>query len=178
MPSMPTMPLPRPIPSPRRASRAALFALALIAPGLAAAQLFEDKDWKESEVPPPPSFVQSRAIPIDMPGFANLKYGIDPNTIVITKDGVVRYVLIASRQGGASNASYEGIRCATEEVKTYARFNDGKWDAVKDPDWRRFREAPGYVQRLSYQGMCRGHAPQVSVVETARILRNPVREVQ
>ena len=44
----------------------------------------------------------------------SLKFGVDPATIVITGDGVVRYVVVASNQeGGAINAFYEGVRCST-----------------------------------------------------------------
>jgi len=138
-----------------------------------------DAEWKETDVPPPPAFVQSRAIPIDMPSYTTLKFSIDPATISITKDGVVRYVVIASRAGGATNALYEGVRCSTEEVRTYARFNDGKWDGVTSTEWKKFRLIPtSYVTRLSDQGLCRGHGTQVSVQETVLILRKPVREVQ
>ncbi|MEJ8846481.1 CNP1-like family protein [Variovorax rhizosphaerae] len=138
-----------------------------------------DGEWKETDAPPPPAFAESRAIPIEMPDRTLLKFSIDPATIAITSDGVVRYVVLASREGGASSAYYEGVRCSTDEVKTYARFNDGKWDGAKNPEWKPYRHIrSGYVARLTYQGLCRGHAPQVSVRETVELLRRPVREVQ
>ncbi|MET0544616.1 MAG: CNP1-like family protein [Variovorax sp.] len=139
-----------------------------------------DVEWKETDVPPPPAFSESRSIPIEMPTRTTLKFSVDPETIVITKDGVVRYVVLShSPQGGAFNAYYEGVRCSTDEVKTYARFNDGKWVETRDPEWKPYRQIKsGYVSRLTYQGLCRGHGPQVSVRETVQLLRKPVREVE
>ncbi len=37
------------------------------------------------------------------------------------------------RRGGAINAFYDGIRCATGEAKTYARFTNGAWDLTPAP---------------------------------------------
>nr|WP_218510461.1 CNP1-like family protein [Variovorax sp. dw_308] len=139
-----------------------------------------DAEWKETDVPPPPAFAESRAIAIDVQGRTELKFSIDPATIAITKDGVVRYVVVASSgRGGATNAYYEGVRCSTEEVKTYARFNDGKWDETVNAEWKPYRQIrSGYVRQLTYQGLCRGHGTQVSVQETVQMLRKPVREVE
>jgi hypothetical protein len=115
-----------------------------------------------------------------MPAYMSLKFGVDPATIAITGDGVVRYVVVAqSRSGGAVNAFYEGVRCATEEMKTYARYNSGKWEEVRDPDWKRFSDRNSrYTQELASQGLCRGHAPRSSVREIVDQIKQPIREVQ
>lgn len=148
--------------------------------GFASAQLIDNSDWKESDAPPPPTFNESRAVPIEMPRYMSLKFGVDPGTIVITGDGVVRYVVIASnRDGGAINAFYEGVRCATEEVKTYARFSGGTWERVREPEWKRIRDLNSrYTSELSSQGLCRGHAPRSTVGEIVNQLKNPVRPVE
>lgn len=139
----------------------------------------QDADWKETEVPPPPAFVASRVLPIEMPPYMRLKFGVDPNTIVIAGDGVVRYVVVASNTGGATNAFYEGVRCATDEVKTYARYNNSAWQHVSDPQWKRFREmGSSYAKELAGQGLCRGHAPRESVSEIVKNIRQPIREAQ
>ncbi|VWX57991.1 CNP1-like family protein [Burkholderiales bacterium 8X] len=148
--------------------------------GTASAQLVENLDWKETEAPPPPAFDQNRAMPIEMPPYMSLKFGVDPATIVITGDGVVRYVVVAtSRAGGAVNAFYEGIRCATEEVKTYARYGGDGWQAVNDPEWKRISDRNSrYASALFTQALCRGHAPRATVGEIMRQLKNPIREVE
>jgi hypothetical protein len=139
-----------------------------------------DVDWKETDVPPPPSFNQSGLVDIDMPPYMSLKFGVDPATIKITGDGVVRYVVVATnREGGGFNAFFEGVRCATEEFKQYARFTNGTWESVTQPDWKRINDRNSrYTRALSAQGLCRGHAPRASVSEMVKQLKNPVREVE
>ena len=113
------------------------FSVLAMASVCAAQGFVEDPDWKELEVPPPPAFNKDKLILIDMPPYVSLKFGIDPATLVISKDGVVRYVMVTANSSGSISAMYEGIRCASGEFKTYARFNStGQWMAVKDPQWR------------------------------------------
>ncbi|RYF69676.1 MAG: hypothetical protein EOO22_15680 [Comamonadaceae bacterium] len=139
----------------------------------------QDRDWTETEAPAPPTFVESRTLPIEMPPYMTLKFAVDPGTIAITNDGLVRYVVVASRPGGATNAFYEGVRCATAEVKTYARYNGGAWQAVKEPQWKRFQDLnASYVQQLASQGLCRGNAPRANVADMVLNMRQPVRQVQ
>lgn len=164
-----------------RASRRAVFACVLATAGLANAQLIPDPEWKETEAPPPPAFNQDKLIDIDMPRYLSLKFGIDPATIKVTGDGVVRYVVVATnREGGGFNAFYEGLRCATDEYRTYARYSSGgAWEPTRDSEWKRISDRNSrYTQALASQGLCRGHAPRASVGEMVRALKNPVREVE
>ena len=137
-------------------------------------------EWLESEVPPPPAFDEKRLLSIEMPPYVSLKYGVDPATIAVTGDGMVRYVVVASNKaGGATNAFYEGVRCATDEVKQYARFNQGAWQHVNNPEWKRIDERNSrYAKELAAQGLCRGHAPRASVTEMIQQMKNPLRELQ
>ncbi|WP_286666374.1 CNP1-like family protein [Variovorax flavidus] len=137
-------------------------------------------EWKESALPPPPAFEEKRLLPIEMPPHLSLNYGVDPATISVTGDGVVRYVVVASNKaGGASNAFYEGVRCSTEEVKQYARFNQGTWHDVANPEWKRINNLSSrYAKELAAQALCRGHAPRASVSEMIRNIKDPIREVQ
>ena len=95
----------------------------------ASAQLFStDPLWSESEVPAPPAFNKDGLIPINMPSHVSVRLGVDPGTLAMTPDGVVRYVVVAVNESGSMSAMYEGIRCASAEVKTYARFSaNGPW---------------------------------------------------
>jgi hypothetical protein len=148
----------------------------MAAAGAAQAQLLYDaSDWKEDPVPAAPSFSQDKLIPIDMPTYSSLKFGVDPATIQVGPDGVVRYVVVAtSREGGGFNAFYEGIHCAAEQYKTYARFNNGAWVAEKEPEWKGLRDrATAYTKVLWSQGMCRDHAAQATAAETIRLLKTP-----
>jgi hypothetical protein len=148
--------------------------------GLANAQLIpSDADWKESDVPAPPAFDRDKLIGIEMPRYMSLKFGVDPATLQITGDGVVRYVVVAAnREDGGFNAFYEGVRCATEEFKTYARFkNDGTWETARDPGWKRIGNSR-HTLALAVQGLCRGHAPQASVADIIRNMKEPQRGLQ
>jgi len=164
-----------------RGSRGAILACVLAASGLANAELFGASDWKESEAPPPPAFNQDKLIDIEMPRYSSLKFGIDPNTIKVTPDGVVRYVIVATnKEEGGFNAFYEGVHCATDEYKSYARFtSNGTWESTKNPEWKRISDRTSrYTQALATQGLCRGHAPRTSVGEMVRFLKAPIREVE
>ena len=128
--------------------------------GVAAAQLIElDPDWTESDAPPPPTFSLGQLIPLNMPPYVSLKFGIDPTTLSVTADGIARYVVVATNTSGSMTAMYEGIRCATGEVKTYARFNSsGKWDPVQKPKWQELTgpQPSKHANVLARQGLCEG----------------------
>lgn len=101
----------------------------------------DDPDWQESTPPTAPTFSADKLLPLDMPRYVTLKIGIDPTTLTITPDGIVRYVVVMRNASGSVNAMFEGIRCATSEVKTYARANDtGVWSMVAEPKWRNFTD--------------------------------------
>lgn len=101
-----------------------------------------DPDWQETEVPAPPGFSSTDLLNLDMPKYVTLNFGIDPSSIAITPDGIVRYVVVVHNASGAMSAAlYEGIRCATSQVKTYARSNrPGSWISNKSPEWRDFTD--------------------------------------
>ena len=131
------------------------------------AQLVADPDWKETEAPAPPSFNKDQLIPVEMPKYVSLRFGVDPATLAITPDGIVRYVMVASNGSGSLSAMYEGIRCATGEVKTYARYTaSGQWSAVAQPQWRGLNDQlpSRHALALARQGACDGRAATASSV--------------
>jgi hypothetical protein len=128
----------------------------------ASAQLFStNSQWSESEVPAPPAFSKARLIPVNMPSFVSVRLGVDPGTLAITPDGVVRYVMVAVNESGSMSAMYEGIRCASAEVKTYARFpSSGPWVPVQDPQWQDLNGSlpSKHALALARQGVCEGRS--------------------
>jgi len=121
----------------------------------------EDPDWQETEAPAPPAFSRDKLLPLDMPPYVSLQFGIDPATLVITPDGIVRYVVVARNAGGSINAMYEGIRCATGQVKTYARAgSDGVWKPLNEPQWRGLNDNHPSKHALAFarQGGCDGRS--------------------
>lgn len=136
--------------------------------------LFDAKDWVEGDVPPPPAFDPVRAIRVEGAAYSALRYGIDPATLVIGKDGVVRYVLVITNESGTVTALYEGIRCSTAEFKIYARSNDAQWSQVKDAAWQDLFDSPQSRHALwvAKQGVCTGAAPQTSVLDIVNALKS------
>lgn len=156
-----------------------IYALGLLLVTLSsAAQVLRDvdPDWKEGEVPPPPAFSQSRLIPIDMARYFSLRFGVDPQTISVTADGIVRYVMVAANNSGAMNAMFEGLRCSTGEVKTYARASsDGQWSLVQNPQWESLRGNQSSKHALAFarQGACEGRAARSNTRAIVNALKNP-----
>lgn len=134
----------------------------------------ESREWAESAVPPAPAFDAGRVLPIGMPPYTSLKIGVDPQTLQITPEGIVRYVVVATSSSGAVNAFYEGVRCETDESRTYARWTGGSWQAVETQEWRRIPDVTtNHTKALAQQGLCRGRAPRVNTADMVRELRRP-----
>jgi hypothetical protein len=134
----------------------------------------EDPDWKESDTPAPPAFDLKRLVSFEGTVQSNLKWGFGPDTMKITSDGIVRYVVVAQSPGGATNAMYEAVRCATAEWKTYARFHkDSGWSQTNDPQWLPLRNQPSlHALRLAQQGLCNGRAPAQTVRDVVQSVKN------
>lgn len=133
-----------------------------------------DPDWKEVEAAPPPAFELRRLVSFEVSTSSNLKWGLDPDTVVIAGDGTVRYVVVAQSPSGVINAMYEVIRCNTAEWKTYARFNkDSGWSKVVDAQWQSlaFSNPSRYALRLAQQGVCTGAAATQTVRDMVRYLK-------
>jgi hypothetical protein len=96
-----------------------------------------EKPWQEQELLLPPFPRAQDLIPVraDMadPGY---NYYIDVNSVSLSADEVLRYTVVIQSPRGASNIVYEGIRCATEEIKTLAYgTRDGRFQRMADPRW-------------------------------------------
>jgi hypothetical protein len=119
----------------------------------------DEKVWSEAVIAPPAAFSTELLLPFDVRTTSTLTYGIDPNTLTVDEDGVVRYVMVARSSSGALNVLYQGIRCATAETKTYGRLSDkGNWNASNGAAWQElsFRGTTRPAMILARQGVCEG----------------------
>jgi hypothetical protein len=124
------------------------FALALIAAADSSAQSrFEedfddtDKPWQEIAVQLPPAPKPETLLPFYVSSESAQNFAIDASSITVGPDKVIRYVLVATSEGGARNVSYEGIRCETYERKLYAFGRaDGSWSRARRDQWERISE--------------------------------------
>lgn len=145
-----------------RARTALAITTSLMIARLAYGQLADlDPDWKELNIKPPATFRTDRLVPIEMPRHMSVKVGIDPETLTVSSDGIVRYVVVAVSGSGNINAAFEGIWCRAGDVKTYARAgNDGQWNAIADPQWKRLNASQPSMHALALarQGVCDGRS--------------------
>ena len=163
----------------RRSLAAAVAALVL---GLAASSNAQsqlapvDPDWKELDAPAPPALRTQGLIPLEMRGSA-LAFGVDPASVTLASDGVVRYVVVAASTTGTVNAIYEGLRCSSGEVKVYARHNpDSGWVQARSSDWQPlYQNAQArHSLLIARTGACVGRAANRSAQQIVRDLRAPV----
>jgi len=141
------------------------------------------KPWKEIEAKIPAYPRNENLIPFEAVKATGHQYFVDAQSLSLGEDGVVRYVLVIRAAGGATNVTFEGMRCETREQKYYAVAQPGGgWNRARNPQWRpirqqevsqhgtlfdeyfcaeRFRPAtPGQaIQRLKYGGSARFGGP-------------------
>ncbi|WBY00841.1 CNP1-like family protein [Ramlibacter tataouinensis] len=160
-------------------TNAAHLALVLALCGsLAQAQWLErDPDWKEAAPPPPPAVRTTGLIPIEMRSSV-LRWGVDPASISLGADGVVRYVVVARSDSGTVSALYEGLRCNTAESTVYARSSGDQWSPVADREWKPIQGSGNgarlHTLTIARTGACMGHGPNQSADRIARDLAAPV----
>jgi len=163
-----------------------LAAAAVLALGIAAsllpvqAESLFGEPVPESAAPPPPQFTAQNLLLVDAGNFSSLRLGVDPASLSLGSDGVVRYVLVAVSASGNASGLYEGIRCTTAETKLYARFNaDTGWVSVKDPQWRSLYEAgpSKHTLKLARSGVCVGASANSSVEQIIKDLQGETKHI-
>jgi hypothetical protein len=95
-----------------------------------------EKPWEELAIQLPPIPKQANLLPFDVSATATQTFAIDPGSLTVGADGVIRYTLVSTSPSGAINISYEGIRCQTYEYKRYA-FGQagGTWERSRRNKW-------------------------------------------
>ena len=74
---------------------------------------------------------------------------IDPASLEVDDEGVIRYTAILRSESGAENVVYEGVRCARKQYRRYAygaqerfhRVGNSKWQYVRGVSQDRYRAA-------------------------------------
>jgi hypothetical protein len=99
--------------------------------------------WAEAEAPLPAFPVEANLREFYVSEMTSHRFYIDTATLNPGKDGVVRYVLLVRTRGGATNITFEGIRCETRELKLYASGRqDGTWAPTRHSTWRPIENKP------------------------------------
>lgn len=96
------------------------------------------KSWKELEAKIPPYPQDKNLVLLDVGRAQGHRFYVDGASISRGEDGVMRYTTVVKAAGGASNVTFEGMRCETREHKLYALGRtDGSWVRARDPKWSR-----------------------------------------
>ena len=134
-------------------------------------------EWKELDAPAPPPLRTQGLIPIEVSG-TSLRFGVDPASISVGTDRVVRYVVVAQSSSGAINAMYEGLRCDGGLVKVYARYSPGQgWVPASDAEWQPVRAGTAITRHslaIARGGACKDTAPNGTASQIALDLKAPV----
>lgn len=160
----------------RTAAAAAVF---LACSGLAGAAPEDDdqdapKKWQEADVQFPAFPVKDRLQPFYVSAATSNRFFVDPSSVSVGKDGVVRYTLVVEADGGASNVTFEGMRCETRERRIYASGrSDGTWSRARGDRWERIRESPVNRQHaaLFLEYFCPGGVIVANAPEAVDALR-------
>lgn len=101
----------------------------------------EKKPEQEAEVALPAYPVRRDTwIPFETTAVTKNRFFIDRESLQVTEERTIRYALIIESPSGVRNVSYEGMRCSSAEIKTYAwGTSEGKWYAAKDAQWQPIR---------------------------------------
>ncbi|MGB8435702.1 MAG: CNP1-like family protein [Burkholderiales bacterium] len=112
---------------------------------------FSEKPLEENKAKLPAAPRPEDLIRFDMgPTHRGFEYFVDGATLSVGEDGIIRYTLVVKSDMGASNVTFQGIRCATRERKDFAYGRrDGSWVQARNPEWRKIGtpgvEGPVYV---------------------------------
>lgn len=133
------------------------------------------KPWKEIEAGIPSYPRTADLVPFEAGAASPHRFYVDARSLSVGEDGVVRYTLVVKAAGGATNVTFEGIRCELREQKYYAVGRaDGGWVRARNAQWRRIElleiNRHHYVLYSDY--LCSGKSPVESVREIMQQLRS------
>ncbi len=125
----------------------------------------EEKPWEEAQWAPPASFQLDKVRTFRLEQTTTMEFGIEPSTLQVGTDGVIRYVFVARSASGALNVLYEGVRCQTAETRIYARWDPASgWrqsTGNSDANWQplNFRGSTRRQMFMARAGLCDGPTP-------------------
>ena len=113
---------------------------ALLATGCAPPRPFtddlENKAWDDLKTLLPSYPKDENLIAFKVDPSRPFAFFVDRGSISVVQGGPFRYTLVARSSSGASNVSYEAIRCETLERRIYAFGRaDGTWAQARNTQW-------------------------------------------
>jgi hypothetical protein len=135
--------------------------------------------WKEDEYSLPAFPKDENLIEFHVSAASSAKYYIDHTSIGAgTQDNVVRYAMVVKTAGGATNISYEGIRCDANEFRIYATGNqEGAWLKARRTEWRKFERYSPQQKALANNYFCPSFSPVKTAAEGVDALKRGVHPI-
>lgn len=142
--------------------------------------------WQENKLEGLPALPQAGAklTPFSVSNNTPLQFAVDPASLSVGSDGVVRYTIVITSPSGARNVNYEGIRCDTYEWRLYASLDadHNGWDQTVANDWARIENGSlnAYHAALYQDYFCANKLPVASakvIVENMRLGRTQASQI-
>jgi hypothetical protein len=136
----------------------------------------EKEKWKEIPVKLPPYPRSENLVQFDVGEATPHRFYIDRSSLAVGEDGVVRYTLLVRTAGGATNVTFEGIRCDGRRQKYYAVGEPGAtWTPARNSHWRRidYQDPDRRHRALVDTYLCKGILPRKSADILQRLRYGP-----
>jgi hypothetical protein len=136
----------------------------------------EKEHWKEIPAKLPPYPRNENLVQFDVGEATPHRFYIDRPSLSVGEDGVVRYTLLVRTAGGATNVTFEGIRCDGRRQKYYAVGESGAtWTPARNPHWRRiqYQDPDRRHRALVDTYLCEGRLPRKSADILQRLRYGP-----
>jgi hypothetical protein len=98
-------------------------------------------------------------------------FGVDPKSIRVDPGRIVRFTLVSTSDLGATNISYEAMRCGMRQVRNVAIARPGQgWQRAYNEEWRTIDNSNRTaVQNVLFKGVfCAGGGPASMSADTLR----------
>jgi hypothetical protein len=144
--------------------------------GWTGAPVVEPPAWKEEAhgLPAYPGTDHLLEVPASLPGY-DFRVFIDPESLSVGGDRVVRYTLVIVSSSGVRNISYEGLHCGKHEYRRYAYGSDGTWFTIEASPWQKVSDTgmDHYRHVLYWDYLCNPVRTNLDAASMLRSIRNP-----
>ena len=108
-----------------------------------------EPEWREAETTLPAFPAADSLVPLISAAVGKgYRYFIDVDSVSVDVDRVTRYTVVIVYPSGASNILYEGIRCDTQQSKSYAYgTRDGSFREMASSQWTGIKDGGAFAYR-------------------------------
>jgi hypothetical protein len=141
----------------------------------------EQQAWQEGALELPAWPQESRLIRLDVnTGGAPFETFIDPASIAVGDDGVVRFTSVQVSSSGVWNVTYEGLHCGEKNYRRFAYGARERWHALPDSGWESLDSSGTgrYRYVLYHFFMCNPGEARKDAGRIVQALRYPPRRIQ